>query len=192
VNEDATLTIAANGVLGNDDDGDTDALTAQLVTGPAHAQSYSLSSNGSLSYAPEANFNGSDSFTYRANDGQANSNDAIVTISVIAVNDSPTFTIAGDVATSSLVSSLLGESHAGWATGISPGPPDESGQTVTFAISTDADEAFQSPPQIDSAGNLVYRPLLRLEVLVVNATVTATDSEGASSTGQSFTITINP
>jgi hypothetical protein len=110
----------------------------------------------------------------------------------MAVNDSPTFAIAGNVSTSSLTSSTLGESHAGWASGISPGPPDESGQTVIFSISTDADEAFQTPPEIDSARNLTYQPFARPDVLVVNATVIATDSDGATSPGQTFTITINP
>jgi hypothetical protein len=192
VNEDATLTVAADGVLGNDSDGNGDDLTAQLVTGPSHGQSFTLNPNGSFSYTPESDFNGSDSFTYRANDGQANSNNAIVSISVMAVNDSPTFAIAGNVSTSSLTSSTLGESHAGWASGISPGPPDESGQTVIFSISTDADEAFQTPPEIDSARNLTYQPFARPDVLVVNATVIATDSDGATSPGQTFTITINP
>ncbi len=197
VNEDATLTVAANGVLGNDDDDDGDPLTAQLVTGPTHEQSFTLNSNGSFSYTPESNFNGGDSFTYRANDGQANSNNAIVTLTVIAVNDSPTFTIDGDVSTSSLTSSTMGESHAGWASGISPGPSDEITQDVTFEISTDADDAFDTPPQItplqtDSVRNLTYQPSQRSDTLVVNATITATDSGGAVSPGQDFTITINP
>jgi adhesin/invasin len=192
VNEDATLTVAAGGVLGNDDDDDGDGLTAQLVLGPGNAQSFVLNSNGSFTYTPEADFNGNDSFTYQANDGQANSNIATVTITVNPVNDDPGFTSGGDVSTSSLLTSILGESHAGWASGVSPGPPDEIGQTVSFIISTDTDEAFQTTPDIDSAGNLTYRPVLRFDTIVVNATIIAEDNAGATGVPLDFTITINP
>jgi VCBS repeat-containing protein len=93
VNEDATLTVAASGVLANDSDVDGNPLTAVLVTGPANG-TLTLNSNGALSYTPNANFNGSDSFTYKANDGTADSNTVTVSITVNAVNDAPV--AAGD------------------------------------------------------------------------------------------------
>jgi hypothetical protein len=96
------------------------------------------------------------------------------------------------VSTSSLLTSILGESHSGWASGVSPGPPDESSQTVNFIISTDNDEAFQTTPEIDSAGNLTYRPGLRFDTIVVNATIIAEDNAGATSLPIDFTITITP
>ena len=89
INEDAPLTVAASGVLGNDTDGEGDSLTAVLISGPSNAQSFSLNPNGSFSYTPNANFNGSDSFTYKANDGSLDSNTATVTITVNPVNDAP-------------------------------------------------------------------------------------------------------
>ncbi len=89
--EDAALTVAAPGVLGNDTDGDGNALSAALVTGPTAAQGVlSLNANGSFTFTPAANFNGPATFTYRANDGTANSNTATVTITVNAVDDPPT------------------------------------------------------------------------------------------------------
>jgi VCBS repeat-containing protein len=93
VNEDEVLTVPAPGVLGNDTDGQADPLTVALVSGPAHGV-LSLNPNGSFSYAPSANYSGSDSFTYRANDGAADSNVATVTITVTPVNDVPV--AAGD------------------------------------------------------------------------------------------------
>ena len=48
-----------------------------------------LNPDGSFTYTPALNFIGSDSFTYRANDGEARSNVATVTITVEAVNDAP-------------------------------------------------------------------------------------------------------
>jgi VCBS repeat-containing protein len=87
--EDTPLNIAAPGVLGNDNDADGDALTVVLVSGVTNGQ-LTLNANGLFSYTPNANFNGTDSFTYLANDGTANSADvATVTITVKAVNDAP-------------------------------------------------------------------------------------------------------
>src|SRR5206468_2645714 len=79
--EDTTLTVAALGVLANDSDVDGDTLSAVLVSQPTHG-SLTLNSNGSFTYSPAANYNGPDSFTYKANDGQADSGIATVTITI--------------------------------------------------------------------------------------------------------------
>ena len=57
-------------MLANDTDVDGDTLTAVLVTGPAHG-TLTLNADGSFTYTPTANYNGTDSFTYKANDGTA-------------------------------------------------------------------------------------------------------------------------
>src|SRR5439155_9399201 len=67
---------------------DGDPRTAEVVTGPLHGIP-TLNSDGSLVYMPALNFNGADSFTYKANDGQAQSGVATVTITVTPVNDAP-------------------------------------------------------------------------------------------------------
>src|SRR5207237_369306 len=87
-NEDTALNVAAADVLGNESDVDGDALTAILVSSPAQG-SVTLNANGSFTYTPAANYNGGDSFTYKANDGALNSNVATVSITVTAVNDAP-------------------------------------------------------------------------------------------------------
>ena len=85
----------APGVLGNDSDVDGDALTAVLVSGPAHAASFTLSPNGSFIYVPAPNYNGPDSFTYKARDGHgAESSPVTVSITVTPVNDPPTVVVA--------------------------------------------------------------------------------------------------
>ncbi|MFZ4411309.1 MAG: tandem-95 repeat protein, partial [Paracraurococcus sp.] len=87
--EDTTLTVAAaQGVLANDTDVDGDTLTAMLVSGPAGG-SLTLNANGSFAYTPNANANGSDSFTYRTFDGTAYSANQTVTLTVTPVNDAP-------------------------------------------------------------------------------------------------------
>jgi VCBS repeat-containing protein len=96
-NEDATLNVSAPGVLGNDTDGENDTLTATLISAPANAASFTLNADGSFSYTPTANFNGSVSFTYKVSDGNLESNTATVTINVTSVNDAPTITAATGV-----------------------------------------------------------------------------------------------
>lgn len=58
---------AANSVLKNDSDANGDALSARLLSGPAHG-SLKFNANGSFRYTPAAGFTGSDSFRYVAND----------------------------------------------------------------------------------------------------------------------------
>jgi VCBS repeat-containing protein len=87
-NEDVPFGIGAPGVLADDTDVEGSPLSAALVAGPAHG-TLTLNANGSFGYAPAANFNGVDTFTYRASDGSLSSNVATVTITVLPVNDAP-------------------------------------------------------------------------------------------------------
>src|SRR5206468_2611036 len=86
--EDTTLSPAPTRRSSDLSDEDGDALSAVLVSGPTHG-SLTLNANGSFSYVPAANYNGSDSFTYKANDGQADSGTATVTVTITGVNDAP-------------------------------------------------------------------------------------------------------
>lgn len=91
--EDATLRIeASRGVLANDRDEDDDRLSvaaARAETLPANG-SLTLNADGSFNYTPKENFFGQDSFSYKANDGQVDSQVVTVAITVNSVNDAPT------------------------------------------------------------------------------------------------------
>jgi hypothetical protein len=69
-------------------DADGDALTPTILTAPAHGTLTGTFPN--LTYTPAANYNGTDLFTYKVNDGQADSNTATVRLTITAVNDAPT------------------------------------------------------------------------------------------------------
>ena len=89
MNEDTALIILAeNGVLKNDTDGDGESLTAQLYSGTARG-TLQFQVDGSFNYYPYSNVNGTDSFTYRAYDGESYSEITTVTINITAVNDAP-------------------------------------------------------------------------------------------------------
>jgi VCBS repeat-containing protein len=59
-----------------------------IVTGPQHG-TLVANVDGTYSYTPDANYFGADSFTYRVNDGELDSNVATVTLNITAVNDAP-------------------------------------------------------------------------------------------------------
>ena len=86
--EDTTLTVNAPGILSNDNDVDDTTLTAELLDNPNHG-TLTLNPDGSFVYTPYANYYGTDSFTYKAYDGEAYSNIATVTITINSVNDAP-------------------------------------------------------------------------------------------------------
>ncbi len=80
---------AANGTLSASDP-DGDALTFSIVTQPEYGKlTLDDASTGAYSYTPAEDYSGADSFDFKANDGQADSNTATVTITVKAVKPPP-------------------------------------------------------------------------------------------------------
>lgn len=153
---------------------------------------------GTITYTPNPNFNGADSFTYTVCDlgtpGSQCSNQ-VVNVTVTAVNDAPGFTKGPDV---TVLEDSGAYSGAAWATGISAGPADEAGQILTFEVTANTNPAlFSAGPAIASNGTLTFTP-------APNANGSATvsvrlkDSGGTDNGGvdasapQSFTITVTP
>ena len=71
-------------------DADGDTLSFQVTESPSNGVLSGTAPN--LSYTPNANFNGSDQFRFRANDGTVDSNEATVSLTVTAINDAPVAT----------------------------------------------------------------------------------------------------
>ena len=86
-------------MLGNDTDAQGDALTANLVANVTHG-TLALNAHGGFLYTPTAGYHGPDGFTYRANDGTANSNVATASINV-SQTALPTVSIAATTANAS-------------------------------------------------------------------------------------------
>jgi CSLREA domain-containing protein len=208
VNEDAgaqTVASWATNVLAGPADESGQTLTFQVVSntnaalfsaGPA------ISAARTLTYTPAANANGSATITINlkdnggtANGGVDTSSSQSFTITVNSVNDAPSFTKGAD----QTVNNNAGlQSVVSWATNISPGPANESSQTVTFQITSNTNSGmFTSGPAVSSAGTLTYTPSASGGG-IATITIVAKDNGGTANGGvdtsaaQSFTITVTP
>jgi VCBS repeat-containing protein len=175
----------------NDTDSDSDTLTAVKVANPGHG-TVTLNANGSFTYTPEANYNGSDSFTYQAYDGSLYSNTATVTITVNAVNDAPSFTTGPD---QNVLEDAGLQTVNTWATSLSAGPSNESGQVLDFIVTNGNNSLFSVQPAIAANGTLTFTPAANANG-TATVTVSIHDNGGASNGGvatsgtQTFTITV--
>ncbi|MFT4605892.1 MAG: hypothetical protein ACI9W4_002637, partial [Rhodothermales bacterium] len=169
-------------------DTENDALTFSVVAAPTNG---TLSGTGSaLTYTPNGDYFGADSFTYTANDGALTSAEATASLTVTGVNDAPSFTAGAD---QSVADSDGAQSVAGWATGLNMGATNESGQVLSFTVTSDQAGLFSAVPAISAEGTLSFTP-----AAAGAATVTATlmDDGGTDNGGENasaastFTITI--
>jgi VCBS repeat-containing protein len=193
--EDTPLTIGAAspcGLLANDTDADAgDTLTASLHDDGTLGGA-SVSGTGGFTYTPDANKNGADTFTYDASDGALTST-ATVHVSVVAVNDVPSFTAGGG---QTVNEDSGAASVPDWATAISAGP-NEGSQTVNFIVDTiDKPELFSAGPAISAAGTLTFTPAADANG-VAHLAIKIHDNGGTNNSGvdtsatQALTITIN-
>ena len=178
--EDTAATLTLSGT-----DADGDALTF-AVTQPANG-TVTLSGT-TASYTPNANFNGSDSFTFTANDGTVNSNTATVSITVNPVNDAPT-------ANPGTASTVEGQ---GVAFNLSGSDPD--GDALTYTISTQPSNGtvIQSGASVsylptgnyfgtDSFGFTVSDGTLTSAEAIVTITITGTNDAPVAQNGSATT-----
>jgi VCBS repeat-containing protein len=166
--EDTALTVSAPGVLANDTDVDGDALSAVLISGPAHG-TLSLNANGSFTYTPASNYNGADSFTYKANDGSADSNVATVNITVTAVNDPP-------VANNDSYSTKVKTTRSVAAPGVLANDGDVDSASLTAKLVSGTSHGTLT---LNSDGSFVYTPVSTFQG-VDTFTYTANDGQADS------------
>ena len=85
-NEDVPLNIVLSG-----NDVDNDPLAYSVVNAPIHGSLSGVAPN--LTYTPNADYNGADSFNFRVSDGQINSALTTISITILSVNDAPRFVL---------------------------------------------------------------------------------------------------
>lgn len=176
-NEDTTLNVAASGVLSNDESIDLDALSAILVSGVSHG-TLTLNSDGSFSYKPDDNYNGSDSFTYKANDG-TDSNVVTVNITIGSINDAP---VAIDDAYSTDEDTTLTIN----ASGVLSNDTDVENSTLSSVLVSGVSHGSLT---LNGDGSLSYTPEANY---VGEDSFTYKANDGLNSNVATVTITINP
>ncbi len=136
--------VALNGNV-SDNDLDTDGFTYVITDGPDNG-TITMNSDGSFTYTPDPDFNGTDTFTYQACDENGlNCVEATVTIIVVPVNDNPnaiddTFTTDEDTT----LNANVGDNDLN---------PD--GSTLTFVVTDDTDNGTLI---LNADGTFTYTP----------------------------------
>jgi Big-like domain-containing protein/concanavalin A-like lectin/glucanase superfamily protein/K319-like protein len=134
-NEDTDTAIV---LTANDVDGDV--LTYAIGSVPAHGTLSGAAPN--LTYKPAANYNGTDSFTFKVNDGTVDSNVATVSITVNSINDAP------------VAANLSITTNANTATTVVLTGTDVDTASLTYAVKTGPAHGSLS----GAAPNLTYTP----------------------------------
>ena len=168
-------------------DEEADQLQFIIIRHPEHG---TLSENfPNVIYTPNKDYNGTDSFTYKANDGFLDSQTATVNIEIQPVNDPPAFT-AGNNLNVKEDSGVFYQTQ--WATSIRSGPVNES-QDVFFHLIVSHPELFNQLPAITADGDLSFQPAEdangSAEIIVRLKDTGGTERNGED-TSKSHTLTI--
>jgi large repetitive protein len=186
-NEDTQLVVDPPGVLGNDGDVTDLALVTDVTNGTLVLNL----SDGSFTYDPDPDYFGADSFVYSVVSNEV-TQDFTASITVDPVNDAPSFTLGSDP---TVLEDSTAFSQSGWATGISPGPANESDQTSSFTLTPANPDLFSVQPALDATtGELSFTPALNANGSTT-VDVSLQDSGGTANGGAdtatgSFTISI--
>lgn len=136
-------TLYSGKLTGTDADGNSLTFAAGS-TAAAHG-TVVINTNGNFTYNPTTGYSGSDSFTFKANDGTVNSAEATVSVTVAAhVNSAP-------VATAITINAILNTTYSGQLAGT-----DADGDSLTF--STGSTLAAHGVVSITTSGAFTYTP----------------------------------
>jgi large repetitive protein len=162
--EDGSVSLLAADLTKNDTAGawnETDqSLRVTAVAAGASTHGTVSLANGIVTYRPAAHYFGDASFNYTVcDDGTTNgaSNpqcaSATVAIEVRPINDAPSFSKGPN---QSAIEDSGEHSLPGWATNLSRGPANESGQTLGFIVANSNPGLFASAPVVEPDGTLRY------------------------------------
>ncbi len=131
-------------------DPDGDALVYSVKTGaePTKGVVAFDAAAGTFTYTPNANVNGTDTFTIVVSDGRGGTVEQVVTVTITPVNDAPT------VAATAAITTL--EDVASGAIAI--GATDLDGDTLSYSVKVDAAPTKGSVAFDAAAGTFVYTP----------------------------------
>jgi hypothetical protein len=188
-NEDAAKAITLTAT-----DAEGSPLTYTVVTQPTHGTLTGTAP--ALTYTPAANYNGPDSFTFKANDGTVDSSVATVSITVTAVNDAP-------VAGNDSYTTKQGKVLTVVAPGVLANDSDIDSPTITAVVATapahgtlvlNANGGFSFTPAAGYSGpdSFTYRATDGvLTSAVATATIAITVNRAPTAASQQVTAQFN-
>ncbi|WPH17451.1 tandem-95 repeat protein [Variovorax paradoxus] len=159
-------------ITGSDADGDT--LTYTKGSDPAHG-TVTVNADGTYTYVPGANFNGTDSFTVTVNDGHGGTTTSTVNVTVVPVNDLPT--VPDYTKTTNEDTPVSGQVIG----------TDVDGDTLTYIKGTDPSHGTVT---VNADGTYTYIPGANFNG-TDSFTVTVSDGHGGTTTS-TVTVTIDP
>ena len=183
----------------------TSVLSGELLIGASagSATAFAVGTNdlinntNNIYWTPAADENGNiNAFSALVQDSEGvssgTSSDAVTAqVTVTPVNDEPSFTVGMD----QLASGTSPITINNFATALSAGPTNESGQTLNFNVSNNNGTIFTVPPSVDANGNLTFTPssiggtaTVTLSIMDNGGTLNSGDDE---SDDQTFTITVS-
>jgi len=172
-NEDHAIT---GQLVTTDVDGDTLTYSLADKGDPAHG-AVTINPDGSYSYTPAADYNGSDSFTYKVDDGHGGTATATVALTIAPVNDAPVAQAGTGSGT---------EDHAITGQLIST---DVDGDTLTYSLADKGDPAHGAVT-INPDGSYSYTPAADYNG-ADSFTYQVDDGKGGTATA-TVALTINP
>ncbi|WP_417348369.1 retention module-containing protein, partial [Ferrimonas sp.] len=173
--EDSAVTLGLSDLVDpNDTDLDGDSL---VISGVANATNGSvvLNADGTVTFTPDANFNGQATFEYTISDGNGGFDTATVTIDVGAVDD---LTAADDSISTQEDTSVSGS--------VAGNDSTTSGGSLSFALATDAANGSVT---MNADGTYTYTPNDNYHG-TDSFTYTVTDAASGESSTQTVTITV--
>jgi hypothetical protein len=173
-------------VLGNDTDANNNTLTLLSATGGTQGGIVQGQTGGSaVGYRPPANFFGTDTLATPCRMDRAAPTRPIVIVTVLPVNDAPSFTVGANQAVSNAAGA---QTVANFATNLSRGPANENDQTLSFVVTNNNNELFAVQPSIGSNGALTYTPAPG-KTGAATVSVVLKDNGGTERGGQDSSIT---
>src|SRR6266542_1252311 len=163
----------------------TSSNTTLVPNNPANISVTNAGSTEILTINPAPNLSGMSDITVTVN-RIGGSTVATFTLTVNPVNDPPSFTKGPD---QSVNENDPAQTVNNWAANISPGPPDESGQTVSFQVISNSNTAlFAVAPAISPTGTLTYTPAVHASGTAA-ITVALMDNGGTANGGNDTSAT---
>ncbi len=130
---------------------DGGALTWSISASASHGMA-SMVSGDTLSYAPNANYNGSDSFVVQVSDGNGGVDTITVNVTIDAVNDTPEITEGASIAVS------MSEDGSPTPFSLTLHATDIEGDTLTWSISIPATYGTADASDTDASQAITYTP----------------------------------